>query len=231
MRFCQKHHGDAFVRIGVTGKSGGETKGLVPSYRVDYPAADGTLAVFNGFGGTSHSAFTPTNTLETNWSRDHLTIREVQALYNDVKKDGTLTPGERLRARTYPDPIGLPGTLARAPHFVRCGAAQLRPRARLKLICPAAYSLSAAPAFARSVAPACGVNGPSGEPTRHVGKPSQPIRKYAYGRESARISSPSRSRRARRRPGTTPGLSAIAVSCFGERTDLILQRTKRASSR
>ena len=90
MRFRQKHHGDAFVRIGVTGKSGGETKGLAPSYRVDYPVADRTIAVFNGFGGTSHSAFTPTNTLETNWSRDHLTIREVQALYDDVKKDETL---------------------------------------------------------------------------------------------------------------------------------------------
>lgn len=90
MRFCQKHHGDAFVRIGVTVKSGGDKKGLVPSYRVDYPAAEGTVEVFNGFGGTSHSAFTPTNTLETNWSRDHLTIREVQTLYNDLKKDETL---------------------------------------------------------------------------------------------------------------------------------------------
>ena len=93
MRFCQKHHGDAFVRIGVLGKSGRGTKGLAPSYRVDYPAAEGTHAVFNGFGGISHSAFTPTNTLETNWSRDHLTIREVQALYDDVKKD------EALKAR------------------------------------------------------------------------------------------------------------------------------------
>ena len=93
MRFCQKHHGDAFVRIGVKVKSGGETKGLVPSYRVDYPAAEGAVAVFNGFGGSSHSAFTPTNTLETNWSRDHLTIREVQALYDNVKKD------EALKAR------------------------------------------------------------------------------------------------------------------------------------
>ncbi|GJD93444.1 hypothetical protein [Methylobacterium iners] len=90
MRFCQKHHGNAFVRIGVTGKSGGGTKGLAPSYRIDYPAAEEAVAVFNGFGGTSHSAFTPTNTLETNWSRDHLTIREVQALYDAVKKDETL---------------------------------------------------------------------------------------------------------------------------------------------
>jgi hypothetical protein len=90
MRFCQKHHGDAFVRIGVAGKSGGGTRGLAPSYRVDYPAAEGALAVFNGFGGSSHSAFTPTNTLETHWSRDHLTIREVQALYDGVKKDETL---------------------------------------------------------------------------------------------------------------------------------------------
>ncbi|KQP51493.1 hypothetical protein [Methylobacterium sp. Leaf108] len=87
MRFCQKHHGAAFVRIGVSGKG---TKGFAPSYRVDYPAADGSLVAFNGFGGTSHSAFTPTNTLETNWSHDHLAIREVQALYDDVKKDETL---------------------------------------------------------------------------------------------------------------------------------------------
>ncbi|MBX9933741.1 MAG: hypothetical protein K2Y56_19840 [Methylobacterium sp.] len=90
MRFCQKHHGDAFVRIGVAGKSAGGPSRLAPSYRVDYPTAEETLAVFNGFGGSSHSAFTPTNTLETNWSRDHLTIREVQAIYDDAKKDETL---------------------------------------------------------------------------------------------------------------------------------------------
>ncbi|KQT88885.1 hypothetical protein [Methylobacterium sp. Leaf466] len=87
MRFCQKHFGAAFVRIGVSSKG---AKGFAPSYRVDYPAADGNFVAFNGFGGASHSAFTPTNTLETNWSHGHLTIREVQTLYDDVKKDETL---------------------------------------------------------------------------------------------------------------------------------------------
>ncbi len=92
MRFCQKRHGDALVRIGVTGKAGpkgstkGGAKGLSPSYRIDYHA-DGVVTVFNGFGGTSHSAFTETNVRETNWSRGHATIQEVQRLYDDLRRD------------------------------------------------------------------------------------------------------------------------------------------------
>ncbi len=83
LRFCQKRHGDARVRIGVTGK--GTPKGISPSYRIDYSAGD-DVAVFNGFGGTSHSAFTPTNLRETNWSRAHTPIQEVQRLYDDLRK-------------------------------------------------------------------------------------------------------------------------------------------------
>jgi hypothetical protein len=87
MRFCQKRHGDALVRIGVTGKSRGASKGagLSPSYRIDY-RVDGVETVFNGFGGTSHSAFTETNVRETNWSRGHATIQEVQRLYDELRK-------------------------------------------------------------------------------------------------------------------------------------------------
>lgn len=83
MRFCQKRHGDARVRIGVTGKQKG--KGFSPSYRIDYHQ-DGVETVFNGFGGTSHSAFTETNVRETNWSRGHATIQEVQRLYDELRK-------------------------------------------------------------------------------------------------------------------------------------------------
>lgn len=83
LRFCQKRHGDALVRIGVTRK--GTTKGLSPSYRIDY-SSEGGATVFNGFGGISHSAFTETNVRETNWSRSHVTIQEVQRLYDDLRK-------------------------------------------------------------------------------------------------------------------------------------------------
>ncbi|WP_375462513.1 hypothetical protein [uncultured Methylobacterium sp.] len=66
MRMCQKHYGDAWVRIGVTGKAG------TPSYRIDRPdpasdSAAGT-AVFGAYGGKSHDRFTPINTAETRWS-------------------------------------------------------------------------------------------------------------------------------------------------------------------
>lgn len=83
LRFCQKRHGDARVRIGVTGK--GTPKGISPSYRIDYSTGDG-VAVFNGFGGTSHSAFTETNLHETNWSRAHTPIQEVQRLYDGLRR-------------------------------------------------------------------------------------------------------------------------------------------------
>jgi len=89
MRFCQKRHGDACLRIGITGKRG-QSKGLAPSYRIDYPAgpdADG-MTIYNGFGGRSHSAFTPINVRETNWSRGHATIQEVQKLYDGLHKAG-----------------------------------------------------------------------------------------------------------------------------------------------
>ncbi|WP_264048120.1 hypothetical protein [Methylobacterium flocculans] len=88
MRFCQKRHGDALVRIGVTGKG---RKGFSPSYRIDYHA-DGVETVFNGFGGTSHSAFTETNVRETNWSRGHATIQEVQRLYDALRKGPARAP-------------------------------------------------------------------------------------------------------------------------------------------
>lgn len=90
MRFCQKRHGDARLRIGVTGKRS-PGKGLAPSYRIDYsvPATEGDAAepaIYNGLGGTSHSAFTPINVRETNWSRGHATIQEVQKLYDGLRK-------------------------------------------------------------------------------------------------------------------------------------------------
>ncbi|WP_200927144.1 hypothetical protein [Methylobacterium sp. Leaf87] len=87
MRFCQKRHGDAHLRIGITGKRG-PGKWLAPSYRIDYPAGPGAAetVIYNGFGGRSHSAFTPVNVRETNWSRGHTTIQEVQKLYDGLHK-------------------------------------------------------------------------------------------------------------------------------------------------
>ncbi|SFH11070.1 hypothetical protein [Methylobacterium gossipiicola] len=89
MRFCQKRHGDACLRIAVT-RPRGPGKGLAPSYRIDYPAGSDAeeMTIYNGFGGRSHSAFTPINVRETNWSRSHTPIQEVQKLYDGLHKAG-----------------------------------------------------------------------------------------------------------------------------------------------
>ncbi|KQP08440.1 MAG: hypothetical protein Q7T93_22080 [Methylobacterium sp.] len=103
MRFCQKRHGDAHLRIGITGKRG-PGQGLAPSYRIDYrtgPEA-AEMTVYNGFGGRSHSAFTPVNVRETNWSRGHATIQEVQKLYDGLHK------AERERAERDGSEPGTP---------------------------------------------------------------------------------------------------------------------------
>ena len=90
MRVCQKHHGDAWVRIGITAKGG------PPSYRIDRPAeasglADGSdpdaeRAVFGAYGGTSHDRFTQINTAETRWSSRALGMAEMLALHDGVRR-------------------------------------------------------------------------------------------------------------------------------------------------
>ena len=90
MRVCQKHYGDAWVRIGITAKGG------APSYRIDRPAeaaglADGSdpeagRAVFGAYGGTSHDRFTRINTAETRWSSRALGMGEMLRLHDPFRR-------------------------------------------------------------------------------------------------------------------------------------------------
>ena len=88
MRMCQKHYGDAWVRIGVTGRS------PTPSYRIDRPdetaAGDGLVeagrALFGAYGGRSHDRFTQVNTAETRWSTRMLGMAEVLALHDGLRR-------------------------------------------------------------------------------------------------------------------------------------------------
>jgi hypothetical protein len=90
MRMCQKHYGDAWVRIGVTGKA------AAPSYRIDRPdpsatsAGDGTIeagrAVFGAYGGRSHDRFTQVNTAETRWSTRSLGMAEMLKLHDALRR-------------------------------------------------------------------------------------------------------------------------------------------------
>ncbi len=90
MRMCQKHYGDAWVRIGVTAKVG------APSYRIDRPDAgsqsivgggpDDGRAVFGAYGGKSHDRFTQINTAETRWSSRALGMAEMLKLYDALRR-------------------------------------------------------------------------------------------------------------------------------------------------
>ena len=82
MRMCQKHFGDAAVRIGVTAKGG------PPSYRIDRPAPDGAeaLVLFGAYGGRSHDRFTQVNTAETRWSSRALGMAEMLALHDGFRR-------------------------------------------------------------------------------------------------------------------------------------------------
>lgn len=90
MRMCQKHHGDAWVRIGIAARGG------APSYRIDRPAeasglADGCdpeagRAVFGAYGGTSHDRFTQINTAETRWSSRALGMSEMLKLHDGFRR-------------------------------------------------------------------------------------------------------------------------------------------------
>ncbi|WP_342106746.1 hypothetical protein [Methylobacterium sp. SI9] len=88
MRICQKHYGDAWVRIGVTGRS------PTPSYRIDRPdetaAGDGAFeagrALFGAYGGRSHDRFTQVNTAETRWSTRALGMAEMLTLHDNLRR-------------------------------------------------------------------------------------------------------------------------------------------------
>ncbi|RUP22646.1 hypothetical protein [Methylobacterium sp.] len=88
MRMCQKHYGDAWVRIGVTGRS------PTPSYRIDRPdetaRGDGTVeagkTLFGAYGGRSHDRFTQVNAVKTRWSSRALGMTETLALHDGLRR-------------------------------------------------------------------------------------------------------------------------------------------------
>ncbi|MGT2479690.1 hypothetical protein ACU4GR_14155 [Methylobacterium oryzae CBMB20] len=88
MRMCQKHYGDAWVRIGVTGRS------PTPSYRIDRPdeasrgdgAVEAGRTLFGAYGGRSHDRFTQVNTAETRWSARVLGMAEMLALHDGLRR-------------------------------------------------------------------------------------------------------------------------------------------------
>ena len=83
MRMCQKHYGDAWVRIAVSGKA------PPPSYRIDRsdPASDDAERVlFGAYGGKSHNRFTQTNTAETWWSSRALGMAEMLKLQDGFRR-------------------------------------------------------------------------------------------------------------------------------------------------
>ena len=89
MRICQKHYGDAWVRIGVTGKA------AAPSYRIDRPdpsatagggAVEAGRALFGAYGGRSHDRFTQVNTAETRWSSRCLGMAEMLKVQDGLRR-------------------------------------------------------------------------------------------------------------------------------------------------
>lgn len=83
MRMCQKHYGDAWVRIAVSGKA------ARPSYRIDRPDPESDETgrmLFGAYGGKSHDRFTQTNTAETWWSSRALGMAEMLKLQDGFRR-------------------------------------------------------------------------------------------------------------------------------------------------
>jgi len=70
---CNEQHGNAFVKIGVTGS------GQKPCYRVFYKTADGVEEIFGSYWDT-HEPLDNEHAINTNWSTAAMTYEEVDAL-------------------------------------------------------------------------------------------------------------------------------------------------------
>lgn len=72
-RLCNKAHGNAFIKIGVTGS------GQKPCYRVFYKTANGSEEIFGSYWDM-HDPLENEHAINTNWSTAAMTYEEVHAL-------------------------------------------------------------------------------------------------------------------------------------------------------
>lgn len=72
-RICNKEHGNAFVKIGITGS------GQKPCYRVLYKDGNGAEEIFGSYWDM-HEPLDNERALNTNWSTKAMTFDEVHAL-------------------------------------------------------------------------------------------------------------------------------------------------------
>lgn len=70
---CNKEHGNAFVKIGVTGT------GQKPCYRVFYKSEDSTEKIYGSYWDT-HQPLDNEKAINTNWSTAAMTYDEVHLL-------------------------------------------------------------------------------------------------------------------------------------------------------
>lgn len=70
---CRKVHGNAYVKIGVTGS------GQKPCYRVSYMTADGAEKIFGSYWDM-HEPLDNERAVNTNWSTAAMTFQEIHTL-------------------------------------------------------------------------------------------------------------------------------------------------------
>lgn len=80
---CQRTYGDAWVRIGITGR------GIVPHYRVEMPAeAAGTPVPWpwKVFNGRNHKTLVDEDLLrDEHWSKRSMTLEETRKLLGEIR--------------------------------------------------------------------------------------------------------------------------------------------------
>lgn len=77
MQPCRKAHGNAYVRIGITGT------GKVPYHKVVFLDADGAEQLFGSFDGRNMDAGNKVH--EDTWSTRTMSFAEVQALLGEIR--------------------------------------------------------------------------------------------------------------------------------------------------
>jgi hypothetical protein len=77
---CKAKHGNAFVRIGTSGR------GLIPYYRVVCKhEGDENETVFNAFYGDNHNSFKTVEASNGTWSSAAMSYEEVQNLLGKIR--------------------------------------------------------------------------------------------------------------------------------------------------
>jgi hypothetical protein len=77
MNPCFVKHGNARVRIGITGE------GKIPYHKVTFMSADGHEQFYDAFAGESR--FQGVKVLENTWSTGFMTYEDVQALLGKLR--------------------------------------------------------------------------------------------------------------------------------------------------